>query len=106
MKQSVQVMIQGQEFSLKTDLPAEKVQKVADFVNEQIDKISGPEQTVDSFRAVVLVLLNVAGLYLNQDSDTCSEESAIPDQQGMERLEQLAMRIEDALRDPQGDLGF
>ena len=40
MKQSVQVNIQGQEFSLKTDLPVAEVEAVADFVNEQIGQIA------------------------------------------------------------------
>ena len=105
MKQSVQVEIQGQEFSLRTDLPAAEVQEVADFVNDQIGRIAGPDHSADTYRAVVLALLNVAGLYLGQKKgDAVSPEAPVTG--SVERLEHLVTRIEDALRDPQGMLDF
>jgi len=110
MKQAVQVNIQGQEFSLKTDLPVARVEAVADFVNGQIEAIAGADRSVDTYRAVVLALLNVAGLYLHQDQQPgvpVEQESGEPlDAQLGSRLEQLAVRLESALKDPQGTLDF
>lgn len=101
MKQPVQVNIQGQEFSLKTDLPIAQVEAVAEFVNDQIEAITGADRSGDTYRAVVLALLNVSGLYLCQDG----APSGCDEQLG-QRLEQLASRLEDALKDPQGTLDF
>lgn len=110
MKQAVQVNIQGQEFSLKTDLPVAQVEAVADFVNGQIEAITGADRSVDTYRAVVLALLNVAGLYLHNDQEAraaaVSVGDAQPDAQLGQRLEQLAVRLEEALKDPQGTLDF
>jgi len=106
MKQAVQVNIQGQEFSLKTGLPEDQVEAVADFVNEQIDTIAGADRSVDTYRAVVLALLNVAGLYLHQGQVPQATAESGHDDPFDQRLEQLAARIEDALKDPQGTLDF
>ena len=106
MKRSVQVMIQGQGYALRTDMPEDKVMEVADFVNGQIEQILRADTTVDSYRAVVLALLNVAGGFLHgeQSGEEPHLESIDPGQQ--KRLEELAGRLEDALRDPQGTLNF
>jgi len=106
MKQAVQVNIQGQEFSLRTDLPIARVEAVADFVNSQIEAIAGADRSVDTYRAVVLALLNVAGLYLSRDAAAEPAVGSGSDVQLGQRLEQLATRLEDALKDPQGTLDF
>jgi cell division protein ZapA (FtsZ GTPase activity inhibitor) len=106
MKRSVQVMIQSQEYALRTDMPEDKVMEIADFVNGQIEQVLRADNTVDSYRAVVLALLNVAGIYLHagQSAEVSSEGSVDSGQQ--QRLEELVGRLEDALRDPQGTLNF
>jgi len=104
MKRTVQVTLLGQELALKTDLPEEQVLKVADFVNAQVDLIRGADRNVDSYRAVVLTLMNVAGLYLHGGGE--SGDSATAPDDTAPRLENLVERIEGALRDPQGTLNF
>lgn len=106
MKQAVQINIQGHEFSLKTDLPVARVEEVAAFVNAQIEQIAGADRSVDTYRAVVLALLNVAGLYLHQEGTPEQNLVAAQDPRLNQRLEKLAGRIEDALKDPQGTLDF
>ncbi|PLY00186.1 MAG: hypothetical protein C0624_12515 [Desulfuromonas sp.] len=106
MKQTVQVNIQGQEFSLRTDLPTAQVEAVADFVNAQIDAISGADRSVDTYRAVVLALLNVAGLYLHQEQAPASPDTSGGNADLDQRLKLLVGRMEDALKDPQGTLDF
>lgn len=106
MKQAVQVNIQGQEFSLKTDLSVAQVEEIADFVNTQIGQIAGSDRSVDTYRAVVLALLNVAGLYLHQDKAPVGSEDSQVDETFLKRLEGLKERLEEALKDPQGTLDF
>jgi len=106
MKQAVQVNIQGQEFSLKTDLPVSQVEEIADFVNDQIGRIAGSDRSVDTYRAVVLALLNVAGLYLHGEGAPPAQETGEHDDALRQRLEALTERLEEALKDPQGTLDF
>ncbi len=109
MKQAVQVNIQGQEFSLKTDLSPAQVEEVAGFVNEQIGRIAGADRSVDTYRAVVLALLNVTGLYLHGTAPQQAEANrtqSCEDGDWSERLASLAERLEEALKDPQGTLDF
>jgi len=105
MKRSVQVTILGQEYALKTDLPTAKVEEVAAFVNDQIGQIARHDRSADSFRAVVLALLNVAGLYLHGDGESVAPGPTCESEQ-RERLERLAERLAEALKDPQGTLNF
>jgi len=106
MKRAVQLNLLGQELALKTDLPEEQVLKVAEFVAAQVEMIRGADRNVDSYRAVVLALMNVAGLYLHGGADPDGASVAQPPAEMTSRLEGLVERIEEALRDPQGKLNF
>jgi len=105
VKRSVQVTILGQEYALKTDLPAAKVEEIATFVNDQVGQIASHDRSSDTFRAVVLALLNVSGLYLHGDRKGAKAGHAA-DPETSHRLERLAERIAEALKDPQGTLNF
>lgn len=91
MKQSLQVSILGQQFHLRTDSPPEQVQRIAEFVEGQIQEITASGRVADSLQAAVLALLNVSARYLQGDS----QEGLPPE--ALERLRQMAGRIERAL---------
>ena len=92
MKQSIQVSILGQQFNLRSDAPPEEVQKVAAFVEEQINKVTASGRAVDTLQAAILALLNVSAAHLD-GKDLSAESSAGQ----AERLEQLVGKIEAAL---------
>ncbi len=88
MKQSIQVTILGQQYTLKTEAPPEQVQKVVSFVNQRIEDVVGAHRTVDTLNTAVLTLLNVAGSYLQLKEQTAGQE---------EGIERLLLRLEEAL---------
>ncbi len=91
MRQSLQVSILGQQYHLRTDSPPEQVQKIAEFVERQIEEVTASGRVADSLQAAILALLNVSARYLQGDS----REGLPPEL--TERLQQLAGRIERAL---------
>ena len=91
MKQSLQVSILGQQFHLRSDSPPEQVQRIAEFVEGQIQEITNSGRVADSLQAAVLALLNVSARYLEGGG-----AAAVPPE-ATERLRQLAGRIEQAL---------
>jgi len=79
LKQSVQVTILGQQYSIRSAKAYDEVQQVATFVDERIKEVLASGATVSSVDAVVLAFLNVAGSYLElqnkvDDSDQMSAE--------------------------------
>jgi len=64
VKQSVDVTIYGQQFTLKTDVSPAEVLRVAAFVNSKIDEATAGGRLTDSLKVVILALLNLAGEYL------------------------------------------
>ena len=73
MKQSVQVTILGQQYSIRSSKSSAEVQQVATFVDERIAEVLSSGSTVNTVDAAVLAFLNVAGSYLelqNQVEDS------------------------------------
>jgi cell division protein ZapA len=64
LKQSVQVTILGQQYSIRSSRPLDEVQKVAAFVDARIAEILASGATANTMNAAVLAFLNVAGSYL------------------------------------------
>lgn len=91
MKQSLQVSILGQQFYLRSDSSPEQVQRIAEFVEGQIQEITASGRVADSLQAAVLALLNVSARYLQGGS-----QEAMPPE-ALERLRQMVGRIERAL---------
>jgi cell division protein ZapA (FtsZ GTPase activity inhibitor) len=93
VKQSLQVSILGQQFYLRSDSSPEQVQRIAEFVEGQIQDVTAAGRVADSLQAAVLALLNVSARYLQGGG----EEGTIPET--TERLRRLVGRIERALAD-------
>jgi len=86
LSHSVRVRVQGREYNLRSQQDQAQVQRVADFVEEQLAGIprSG---SVDSQDALALTLLNLAGQLLQlRDSETSTLQE--------ERLTHLLQRLE------------
>ncbi|BCR04169.1 hypothetical protein DESUT3_12380 [Desulfuromonas versatilis] len=93
MKQAVQVTILGQQYTVKSEAPAEEVRRVAAFVNEKISEVAAAK-TVDTLNSAVLALMNVSGSYLRlRDAESSRDESL----EG--RLRLLLERLENACPD-------
>lgn len=92
MSQSLQISILGQQFHLRSDSPPEHVQRIAEFVEEQIREVTASGRVVDSLQVAVLALLNVSARYLQggngEESGTVADDA---------RLQVLVGRIERAL---------
>jgi cell division protein ZapA (FtsZ GTPase activity inhibitor) len=91
VKQSLQVSILGQQFHLRSDSPPEQVQRIAEFVEGQIQEITNSGRVADSLQAAVLALLNVSARYLQEGGS----EGLPPE--ATERLRQMVGRIEKAM---------
>lgn len=94
MKQAVQVVILGQEYTIKSDAPADEVRRVADFVSERINEAMTAGRIADSLDGAVLALMNVAGAYLRLQNKEGEQEI-------IDRLESLLHRLELADVEPQ-----
>jgi cell division protein ZapA (FtsZ GTPase activity inhibitor) len=92
MRQSLQVTILGQQFHLRTDSPPEQVQRIAEFVEGQIQEVTASGRVADSLQAAVLALLNVSARYLQGES----QEAGLPSE-SRERLRRMVGRIERSL---------
>jgi cell division protein ZapA len=93
LKQAVQVVILGQEYTIKSDAPADEIRRVAVFVSDRIHEVMSAGKVADSLDAAVLALMNVAGAYLRL-------QSREGDQDMVRRLESLLRRLEAASPDP------
>jgi cell division protein ZapA len=94
LKQAVQVVILGQEYTIKSDAPADEVRRVAVFVSERINEAMTAGRIADSLDGAVLALMNVAGAYLRLQA---REQS---DQEVVRRLENVLHRLESASPEP------
>jgi cell division protein ZapA (FtsZ GTPase activity inhibitor) len=91
VKQSLQVSILGQQFHLRSDAPPEQAQRIAAFVEAQINEVTASGRVTGTLPAAVLALLNVSAKYLQG-----GEAVHLP-AESVERLQRLAGRIEQAL---------
>ncbi len=92
MKNSVQVTILGQQYSVRSTTDPEEVLEVAALVNRRIAEAQQGGGVSSSFSAVVLTLLNVAGeLYQLKKSGPVEG-----DREAEERLRGLLGRMEAA----------
>lgn len=90
MKQSIPVTILGQHYAVRSDSAPEEVRRIADFVNQRINEAQQAARTGNSFTAVVLALLNVAG-------ELVQAQKQLPFAvEGGERLQRLLARVEAA----------
>lgn len=64
MKQTVQVTLLGQHYSLRSDASPEEVQRVAAFVNQKLAEVAGSRTAVNPLDQALLALMNIAGDYL------------------------------------------
>jgi len=90
MKESFKVSLLGQEYHLKSDVSAEEVRRVAEFVENQIAQVTASGRTADTMQAAILALFNVSAAFLEGNS---AAGQAVSDQQ----IRRLADRIENAL---------
>ena len=88
MKESLQVVILGQTFTVRSEASPEEVQRVAAFVNQQLAEVAGG-RTADSLHAALLALLNVAEAYLRLRDGGAHELQGLE-----ERLSRLLQRVE------------
>lgn len=91
MKQSLNISILGQQFHLRSDSSPEQVQRIADFVEEQIREVTASGRVADTLQAAVLALLNVSARYLQREAPT-----ELP-AEGVARLQELVFKVERAL---------
>lgn len=92
MKQTVQVTILGQHYSVRSEADPEEVRRVADFVNRRIEETHAAIRTANTLDVVVLALLNVTGELFELQREKGGAVS-----EGDElRLRQLLARVEAA----------
>lgn len=92
MKHAVQITILGQQYTVKSAASPEEVQRVADFVNDQVAEVTA-SKSVDTLNSAILTLMNIGGAYLRLQ-DTVAER-----QQVEGRLQELLLRLERACPD-------
>jgi cell division protein ZapA (FtsZ GTPase activity inhibitor) len=95
LKQAVQVVILGHEYTIKSDAPIDEVRRVAVFVSERISEAMTAGRIADSLDGAVLALMNVAGAYLRLHN----REKGDQDISG--RLENMLHRLESADVEPE-----
>ncbi len=95
LKQTVQVTILGQHYSVRSAADPEEVRRVAEFVNRRIDETHAAIRTANTLDVVVLALLNVTGELLK-----LRKGGGVVDGAGEERLRQLLARVEAACDEP------
>jgi cell division protein ZapA len=54
----------GQEFTLRTDIEAEEIAKLSQFLRERVKEIMDQTQTASNYHVAVLALLNIGHDYL------------------------------------------
>ena len=97
MKQTVQVTILGQQFTVKSEASPDEVAKVVDLVNEKITEVGSSGRIVDSLNVAVLALLNLAGAYLRlREGRTVTAAQSPCDPEDASRLVRLLERLEQA----------
>lgn len=61
MKQTVEIEILNQKYSIKSEADSAWVKEVADFVNKKIEDVITSKATLNKEKAAVLAALNIAG---------------------------------------------
>jgi len=92
----VQVTILGQQYTVRSEADPSEVRAIADFVNRRINEVQNAAQTANSYTAVVLALLNVAGELVRERRQSSGG------QEGEDRLRALLSRVEAACLDADG----
>jgi cell division protein ZapA len=72
---TVKVIIQGTEFSFRTDDP-KYMERLAEFVNKQIDKITSSDNSIAPVKAATLAAFNIADelMSLRSENTELTEE--------------------------------
>ncbi len=63
MEKPVTVNILGNDYVIKSEEEAEKVYKIAEYMNEKVKEIDGNTEGLSEKRKVILVALNIANDY-------------------------------------------
>ena len=64
-KKKVSVEILDQKFNITTDASPERVQQIADFVDERIKQVAVRSKNASPFNSAVLAALNIAEMYFD-----------------------------------------
>jgi cell division protein ZapA len=59
-RNSVRVVIAGEEFSIRSDAPPEHTQAVADYVNQTVRRILSSGPIIESHKAAVMAAMQIA----------------------------------------------
>lgn len=87
MSSTINIKIQGREYSLRSQESEEQTQRVAEFVEQKLEETAAG-MPVDTRDLTVLTLLNIAGQYLHLKDDLKGHEDHY-----RERLEMLVERL-------------
>jgi len=63
MKNLVRVEILGREYTIKSDEGEERVRKIAEYVNEKLNRISESTKTVSTLNVAILAAMDIANEY-------------------------------------------
>lgn len=63
MEKSITVNILGNDITIKSEEEAEKVHKIAEYVNKKVNEINEEASGLSDKRKVILVALNIANDY-------------------------------------------
>jgi cell division protein ZapA len=63
MKSLVRVEILGREYNIRSDEGEERVQKIAQYVDEKLRKISEISKTTSTLNAAILAAMDIANEY-------------------------------------------
>lgn len=64
-KKSVSVRILDQNFMINTDAPPERVEKVAEFLTQNLEKVLSKNKTASPYHAAILAAMNIAEKYFD-----------------------------------------
>jgi len=92
LKQAIAVTVLGQQFTVKSEVSADEVRRVADFANDKISEVMAASKSADSLNCAILALMNVSGAFLRLQEQIA--ETGSEDVRG--RLQALLDRIEQA----------
>lgn len=92
MKQSVQVTILGQQYSIRSSKTPEQIRQVAAFVDERIAEVLTSGATANSVDAAVLAFLNVAGSYLDLQGEVVNSSEIFAELHRLDSKISLALK--------------
>jgi len=87
LSSTINIKIQGREYSLRSQESEEQTQRVVEFVEQKLEETAAG-RPVDTRDLTVLTLLNIAGQYLHLKDELNGQEN-----QYHERLEMLLERL-------------